>query len=507
MIKVRILLFLLLTSLTFSNMFAGQKNPEKLYQKALKTSVKQGIKLMEESAEMDYLPAQEVLVGIYVFGIDINDRWYCKSSTNNTKGFMWSSRAAEQGSFIGKVGLAYCLDCGLGTDVDHDKALQMWIPIVEQFDGHNQLQKQIIEKSLSSFYDIERTWYYAHRKLKKEFQKNVDRIFVVDMICYKFGYDFMTEKELAEAKEKRDDDPIIKDYGMGGRAYFERSYIYGHPKGSEYFMKEVELKRIRAVKKYNDIQEKEKKLNRMKEETETAVNEGTPKPLNSDYKNLLDIWMTYPRLRPLLESISNFYLVNEFTFLPIKKENYEGLFSNRNTSQDQGYILAAIKVCMNEKSPKYRNYYDQCANKLNKQLQDISKMKGIVRAEIEEEMLSYLANTSSRSRDYSSSDGNSISVPDIKEVERGSHGRKSDKDYDYTDDDTYIFEDGVSIKVYHRYREGGGHSSFLSLGSSLNYYYPDNLKANKYKSAEDAARAGWVWKKENLERTIGAIKD
>ena len=75
MIKVRILLFLLLTSLTFSNMFAGQKNPEKLYQKALKTSVKQGVKLMEESAEMDYLPAQEVLVGIYMFGIDINDRW------------------------------------------------------------------------------------------------------------------------------------------------------------------------------------------------------------------------------------------------------------------------------------------------------------------------------------------------------------------------------------------------------------------------------------------------
>ena len=87
------------------------------------------------------------------------------------------------------------------------------------------------------------------------------------------------------------------------------------------------------------------------------------------------------------------------------------------------------------------------------------------------------------------------------------HRRKSDKDYDFLDDDTYVFDDGVRIKVFHRYREGGGHTSFLSLGDSLNYFYPSNLTDKKYKTAEDAARAGWVWKKEELIRTIGQIKD
>lgn len=96
-----------------------------------------------------------------------------------------------------------------------------------------------------------------------------------------------------------------------------------------------------------------------------------------------------------------------------------------------------------------------------------------------------------------STDANSISVPDIKRKVEGNHYRVFDSNKDYTDDDTYVFADGVSIKVYHHYRKGVS-----------NYYYPVNITDTdmRYKTAEDAARAGWVYEKKKVKRTIGVIK-
>lgn len=517
MMKVRFLLLLVLASLMVSESFAGQKDPEKLYQKALKASYDKSFQLLEESAELNYLPAQEVLAARYLLGYDINGKYIGEGSMNSGKGFLWSSRAAEQGSFIGKICLANCYDLGLGTAVDHDKALQLWIPIVEQFDGHNQVQKQLMLKSLPSFYDIIRNWHVGFRRLKKEFENNIDRIYVVDMICYKFGVDFMTDKEKEECKKKRIDDLYIKDEGMSRNPFFYRSYIYGHPKGSENFMKQVGMKRVWALRKYGVVQDKEKELRRYKQRMEDALKEGTPKWLPNGYEFIRDTRSAYPRLRSLADSIKNFYLVNDYTFLRIEKSNYEGVFSKRNTSQDGAFFRDALKVCMNEKRPEYRHYYNQCAIKLNDNLQAVNKIKAIVRAEIDQEIEGFIAglNASAAREAFSGSsssslknkDGNSVSVPGIVKMERGPHGRKSDKDYDYLDDDTYVFDDGVRIKVFHRYREGGGHTSFLSLGDSMNFFYPSNLTGKKYKTAEDAARAGWVWKREELIRTIGEIKD
>lgn len=517
MMKVRIMLFLLLASLTVSDAFAKQKDPEKLYQKALRTTTRKAIPILEESAEMNYLPAQEMLAGIYLFDFDIVKQSTVYGTPNANKGFLWSSRAAEQGSFIGKACLANCYDRGIGTSVDHDKAIKMWIPAVEQFDGRNQQQKDIMMKCLPSFYEIERNWHFAVRRLKKEFENDIDRIYVVDMICYKFGFDFMTDKEKAEAQDKRTDDLYIKDEGMIRKPYFYRSYIYGHPKGSENFMREVGLKRAWALNVYRDVQSMEEKLRRYKGRMEDAVKDGIPGRLPEGYEFIGNARSKYPRLRQLTDSIRDFFLVSDYTFLTIDKHNYEGIFSPRNTSQDIGFIVDALKICMNEKRPDYRHYYEQCAIKLNDKLQTLSKIKADVRAEIDQELESFIANlnakaareafSGSSSSSTSSSNGNSVRVPDIVKVERGAHGRKSDKDYDYLDDDTYVFDDGTRIKVFHRYREGGGHTSFLSLGDSLNYFYPSNLTSKNYETAEDAARAGWVWKKEELIRTIGAIKD
>ncbi len=517
MMKVKIMLLLLLSTLMVSKSLAGQKDPVKLYQKALKASVDKSFQLLEESAELGYLPAQEVLAARYLLCYDINGRYISERCLNSKKGYVWASQAAEQGSFYGKICLANCYDRGMGTTVDYDKALQLWIPIVEQFDGHNQVQRQLMLKSLPSFYDVIRNWYVGYRKLKKEFENNIDRIYVVDMICYKFGYDYQTDKEREEAKKQKDDDLYIKDQGMKRTPYFFRSYIQGHPKGSENFMKQVGLKRVWALRKYEDVMDKEKELRKYKKRMEDALKEGTPKNLPDGYEFIRDTRSEYPRLRALADSLKDFYLVNDYTFLYIDKSNYEGIFSKRNTTQDGAFFKDALKVCMNEKRPEYRHYYNQCAIKLNDKLKEVNKIKAIVRAEIDNEIDGFISDLNasaarsafggSSSSSSRNEDGNSVKVPDIVKMEKGPHGRKSDKDYDFLDDDTYVFDDGVRIKVFHRYREGGGHTSFLSLGDSLNYFYPSNLTDKKYKTAEDAARAGWVWKKEELIRTIGQIKD
>ena len=87
MMKVRIMLFLLLASLTVSDAFAKQKDPEKLYQKALRTTTRKAIPILEESAEMNYLPAQEMLAGIYLFDCDIVKQSTVYGTPNANKGF------------------------------------------------------------------------------------------------------------------------------------------------------------------------------------------------------------------------------------------------------------------------------------------------------------------------------------------------------------------------------------------------------------------------------------
>lgn len=115
------------------------------------------------------------------------------------------------------------------------------------------------------------------------------------------------------------------------------------------------------------------------------------------------------------------------------------------------------------------------------------------------------SSSSSDDNDYDSSeqeDGNSVEVPEIKSIAEGSHSRFFDSDDLYIDNDSYEIKDGgwtnTFIKVYHVY----------SKANNDNYYYPENNKKQyHYRTAEDAARAGWVWEKKGLVRTIGMIDD
>ena len=95
-----------------------------------------------------------------------------------------------------------------------------------------------------------------------------------------------------------------------------------------------------------------------------------------------------------------------------------------------------------------------------------------------------------------SENGNNITIPEITEVTKGVHGRLLDSDYDFLDTDYYDFKDGTTITVYHRYLK--------TPFSESEYWYPkSNLESVKYNNAIDAAKAGWVYKKHELLRTIG----
>lgn len=182
-------------------------------------------------------------------------------------------------------------------------------------------------------------------------------------------------------------------------------------------------------------------------------------------------------------------------------------------------LSKAERICGSKSNWGYDNFWTKALPELANRRSQFSENVEVNRKEYDKALADYqirkaaeLANAgssySSSSSSSSSGSGNSVDVPKIKEFKRGDHGRKMDSDYDYTDDDTYVFDDGTSIKVFHRYRDGGGHSSFLSLGSSLNYYYHSGDSDKHYKTAEDAARAGWVYKKKDgLVRTKGLIDD
>ncbi len=87
-------------------------------------------------------------------------------------------------------------------------------------------------------------------------------------------------------------------------------------------------------------------------------------------------------------------------------------------------------------------------------------------------------------------------VPAISRVERGPHGRFFDTDRNYDDYDFYHFADGTKVEVHHRHRDGG-----LLLG--LDFFYFEGFNNWEYNSAENAAKAGWIWKKHMKIRTIG----
>lgn len=233
---------------------------------------------------------------------------------------------------------------------------------------------------------------------------------------------------------------------------------------------------------------------------------------------------------PMVKEVSAFYsLCNAMTFSPSSSyyEEDHNIFGGFNgeyswlgnrVKRERTIMKKAFEILANNSKYGFDSFYNYCRPKLeekNKAIETKIANEWSWYKEWEQERArtkrrsASSSSSSSSSSSYSSSsssDGNSVSVPDIKEVQPGLHGRMLDSDTDYTDDDTYVFKDGVSIKVFHRYREGGGHTSFLSLGSSLDYYYPSNLSDKKYKTAEDAARAGWVWKKKELIRTIGTIE-
>ena len=88
---------------------------------------------------------------------------------------------------------------------------------------------------------------------------------------------------------------------------------------------------------------------------------------------------------------------------------------------------------------------------------------------------------------------NTADIPAISKITEGDHGRFFDSDDDYDDTDNYHFADGTVIVVHHRYSR-----------DDLNYYYPASNKMQiPYNTGIDAAKAGWVYKKMKLLRTVG----
>lgn len=165
---------------------------------------------------------------------------------------------------------------------------------------------------------------------------------------------------------------------------------------------------------------------------------------------------------------------------------------------------------------EYKKFFDAKVDSVKKELarqEEIRRKKEEERRrkrEMEErrsyESYASYSSSSSRSDDNSESsepsDGNSIEVPRIKSVIKGSHSRFIDSDEHHVDNDSYQFDDAswntTFIKVYHVY----------SKSYNRDYYYPENNKKEyHYRTAEDAARAGWVWEKKHLVRTIGMIDD
>lgn len=209
-----------------------------------------------------------------------------------------------------------------------------------------------------------------------------------------------------------------------------------------------------------------------------------------------------------------------------------GLFMNEKAvDEDKNIIESGINSCdealLSDYDQTYKNFFKpilpQLLDKYDKYRErietDIVKLDESNRALYEKrkrQMATFkqlinsrgksaLPNTKTKSTVQLS--GNDIDVPEIKSIANGSHGRAFDSDNHYTDYDYYEINDGgwtnTFIKVFHAYSEVGD-----MLHSKWNYYYPENNKKQyKYKTAEDAARAGWVWEKKKLVRTIGVIED
>ena len=144
-------------------------------------------------------------------------------------------------------------------------------------------------------------------------------------------------------------------------------------------------------------------------------------------------------------------------------------------------MVARPLILMASASPQspFRGFYEYATKNINNLSVELNRKIEADRKSFEQQVAADKAASSN-------------TIPNFKK-EVGSHGRLIDSNDNYTDNDYYIFDDGTTICVYHKYLRG-----------VYDYYYPSkNKEFIHYNTATDAARAGWVYEKKGQLRTVG----
>ena len=538
--STKTLFCLLLTGLmTLSVAHAGDKKtpPEKLMKKAASYNAKiiKKIPLYEEAAEQGYLPAQETLASIYIDKTDLTMdpiAYQIKRDleVNGDRGFYWASKAAEQGSAIGKYYLARCYDEALGVGTSMEKSAKAWVEAFEVLDPNNATQRRLMVRSIGAFYNKSGGYGIFVHRLKSSVHRHPEMLYAADLLSYKLSREFP-----AVSKGEQ-----VDDADLYTQTYFERSYRCGHPKGSEHFRLLAQRGNARAQKVLDKEKTMWSQLKEMKYQMEQMVKNGQPRAVGqNNSKFLKEVVDSFPRsdVREAVEPLKDFYLVTDMVGLDFSKKFYAGgIFASDDVNDDRKLMLKAMSICRQEKRDDYRRYYGQCMSIIQQKYEEIGHQKDrqseLLSKGLSEVVSELSANMSSSSSGGTSTSGsstssessattakgastsraatviNGVEVPAIVDVVAGEHGRIHDTDKDHTDDDTYVFDDpgfgrtATYIKVYHRKYE-----ATLVRGAIDDYYPKYNKKQVKYKTAEDAARAGWLWERKNKFSDVGMIKE
>lgn len=418
-------------------------------------------------------------------GLTRNEAYY--HEYNDKEALEWFKKSAAQGYKPADYYIAEFTYRGWGTQKDEAKGLQLLVDFAENCFKNN------LKNMAGYLWNSRLFYYYSGSNLYRTelADKNSDAAYVADVIQY-FGYAYEEAswkshpafmRALWRGNEKAVD--ALRVLAEQGKQYAKDVFV----------VKDEDARRIKKLKKSMD--------------EVLALGEPAIVPdVDRNYINRIHWTHRATDIGKMALEIRSFYYVNEALALdPTTKKYAGGFFATDHASVDLQQMREAIKICKEKKNSEYHTYYDNCIPILEQKTKFIKaleknqndQLRGALRSTMSK-MLRPIAERKAE-MEKQEAEGNAISVPQIKNEETGSHGREIDSDTNYTDYDYYVFDDNVSIKVYHRYFEGS------LIASKDNYYYPENnMRDIKYETAADAARAGWVYKIKKKVRTLGQLK-
>lgn len=517
--KMFICMALLVAMMLPTSVYAQKKkDPEKLVEKAHKKSkAEKIIPYLEEAAELGHVGAMAELANIYYDGKDFASYIYDSEEYRNPdKCFYWANKAADAGHPYGKYYLYLCHLNNYGVTSDSTQTGIAMTNSIMALDPAIAKDREYLSTYMKYLYDFVGSsiglWY---RRVKRGIFKNKDWLLAADWLSYKINPKCPGAPGNFEMRDA--------DIWSDGMTFFERSFRWGHPKGEELFKERAKNGDLRAQAVIKEEQEIKVRIKELTAEMNRVVHQDKFETIpEGGYKYLCHAIDSFRRddIRfPILDIIS-FYGVNDVVTMDLSKKNYAGgLLASDFSDIDFKLAENAMKTCLKEERPDFKAYYANCIEGIEQKVVEI----GIKEKRQNQQLLRGLAMAVeelkpmlvSSSRPSSSSDdvdeieeaeGNTIEVPEVEIVKgAGSHGRKNDTDENHTDYEYYKIKDsfeGTLIKVYHAYYQEN------LFHGKLDYYYPKyNKKVINYKTPEDAARAGWTWKKEQKFRTIGKIEE